>query len=299
MSENYVNPHLNIFYGFSQGGFNTLDDLSVLESNVTRAFIITLMNSEPDVLRELLKKFIDKNSSSSNPKYALERNFESLPEDFQKDKKKKKKIVLIITPRGEKPDPINPNFKQIIDKLNQNNQLLSNQQKNKIISESRNLRKKSRNNFNKNHNKKLKTILEKYMKNIQTLDFSIINFNQFRYIIELFRGSRPDAWIVSNDILILIEVKIHRELDSVQINRHINENLNWASSKKPMIQSNYLNQQELPINKDPNFNNPDYVWKIVLSWRFDLFHFFTNLLKNKSFEDKTNFLINEFNNLLE
>lgn len=299
MSKNYLKPHLNLFYGFSQGGYNTIDDLSVLETNVTRAFIITLMNSEPNVLEEFLKKFIDKNSTFSNSKFTLESTFDGLPNDFQKDKEKKKRIILIITPRGEKPDLINPSFKKIIDIINENIQILSNQEKNRIVSECKGLRKKLIDKFKNKHKDDLKKILLKYMQNIQNVDLKIINFDQFRYILNLFRGSRPDAWIVTNEFLILIEVKIHGELNPVQINRHINENFRWAGSKKVLKQSRFLDKQDLPINNNPNYNSSNYIWKLVLSWRFNIYRFFKNILNIKNLDNKTNFLITEFKNFLE
>jgi len=54
-----MDRYLNIFYSYVQGGFEGIDEERVLEDNVTRALITTLMYSEPSLTVAFLRTFLN------------------------------------------------------------------------------------------------------------------------------------------------------------------------------------------------------------------------------------------------
>lgn len=264
-----MDNQLNIFYSYSQGGYDSIKEIDVLENNVTRSLILTLKHCDQNEL--ITNKFIEfitgKPCSFNKHDFDLQSLNEKNITDHINSMNPTNRYFLGISPAGEELTKVDVphNIKQVIIEIKKDKQKV----------------------------KQFITILEEYFKGENDIH-DVIKFkkmllkgNRFglkrkdldkwkpdrdsiNYLYSLCKGSVPDAWIMggNGNVLILIENKIYGKLSRVQNERHIHKNLK-------------------DFNKETNY--------IIKSWR-DIYNFFVSI---KMKYDKNNLLVNHFVEYLE
>lgn len=210
--------HLNLFYSYGRGSRKDLDHLNQLEDNITRSFIITLINLGPTLQNLFLNNLLGlKLRKNTKLKYDLQ----NLDEDNDKKivKKAKQKILLCIS--REKLNIDLNSFQQkdrdIICKIAKIKK--DEKEKDKILKRIK-LEYKS---FFKNN---------KFTDEVEELNEKIgdkITEDNINDIYQLLiQKSRPDAWIFNKDIAILIEAKIGSgKVFKAQLFRHLTKSFGF------------------------------------------------------------------------
>lgn len=224
--------HRNLFYSYSQGGYENVEEERVLENNLTKAFINTLEYSSYEVIRKFINEILDIDTEFTETEFDLQQ--------FQNSKIKEKLnnqlsyFLLVISPNG-KDDLITPQNDDIFKKANQKiKDLRKKENKKEIIFLRKNLNKISqaiRENKSQTKNIINTTNIVKEKLNIE-VDFNQLTTSEIiGYLYELTFGSIPDAWILVDNNLILLENKLRGNVFQYQLDRHTRENIPSANYK--------------------------------------------------------------------
>lgn len=299
MSKKLEDSHLNLFFSYSQGGFETLEEEKILEDNVTRAFIITLKNLDLSVLEIILNRIVCRDYPlTEKPHFALQKSIDNLPSEIWNNGTGRERFVLCIAPKAERPREINNDQLEIIELFNQHVASIEKDKKRTFLQDqfSKLIKKISREKFTNKEKAEIKSILIKEFADFHSIDFSIINYDTFYYLNDLLYGSRPDAWIITDKLIILVEIKINGEINATQIDRHINKNFRKKKDTRLKI-SNYLLLREIEsLKKDFEYD----VLKVLLSWRSDIYPIIDRLAADEVIvNEKSRFLLKQFLDFLE
>lgn len=220
---NISDPHFNLFFVYSGGGMKDLDHARQLEDNMTRSFLITLSKLEDGkqvkFIRELLsdpKPGRSKiNLGGGKIKYDLQ-NLES-----QKEQKTvcaaEEKILLLISGISARGDGIDKSafdinkfsgLKEVFEALEKLQKMVAKNEGKDLIRDIKEAYRANQKSGQKNP--------FKYSSDIE------FDYDQLCSLYKGFHDSRPDGWIFSKKIAILIEAKVGTNAqDKWQLFRHL------------------------------------------------------------------------------
>lgn len=221
-----MDNHLNLFYGYSQGGYKNLEEMHILEDNVTRAFIISLKEI-PELAIKFLKDMVGivNLNESCEVKYDLQ-NFD---DDIKIAQSAPLKYIVGISNSGELD--CCEYFEKVRAELVKNKYKISKSIKSK---------------------EELNGYLEKIIKN-EELNYSFLekltSFNKIEdneglidYLYDITKGSRPDAWIYQeNKFALIIENKINGNLNREQLIRHFSDEKGFNIKHDPNFSKRNIN----------------------------------------------------------
>lgn len=297
-----MDNHLNIFYSYAQGKFNSdIDSENALEDNITRALIITLQRN-PDLTKFILEKFFSLTYSPSeiNVKY-FKYDLQNLDEEeLIRIQGYKKKFLFGISSIDNDKIQItkekltcykgNEQIKRIVDWIDKpytlSNQMIGNHKDNLKIFKSKlktcidQIKKieqldnnkqvpeiEIESNMSQEKQRKIEDIAIELFKDKRFVpldNFNWVSLKNMIYLYEVANGSRPDAWIWTengtNDFVVLVENKINGSLYKEQIVRHIQREKGFHCNIDA-VELKILTWKEIYKNlKDyqdiQNFNNP-------------------------------------------
>ncbi len=188
-----MEKHLNLFYSYNQGNLSSSERIKQLEDNLTRALIVTLRNLETFSQIKFLKLLLSKNIVNSK----------SFVYDLQNTSEYKSKSdtakFLVVLQRDKS------NFD-----LNDFQNLETSFLENKTDVEK----------------KEIERDVRKHIATESQEDFQINNivfkFSELNSLLQFFYGNRPNAWIIGEKEVVLLETKIgYNSASKYQIYRHI------------------------------------------------------------------------------
>jgi len=275
--------HLNVFYAYSHGSYEDIGEEKMLEDNVTRALMVTLLSSS-GLTSEFLKYFMGF-ESKGNYDYELQpRNRREEQSDGEGERKRLRgrKYLLAICRDKKVPnrsDAIPEALEDAIIKVCEDDKRRRDLQNLLIRAGNEDVTDGSV------ASNKLLAVLKGQLPSAPEFP---MDRPHLKYLLELTRGSRPDGVIKGTDFIALLESKLYGSAVHGQIRRHISENLGSALGPAYQIYPGTGNtkRNEVPV--------------VICSWR-DVYSFF------KSYEDsfdesqdpKVLFLVGDFIKYLE
>ena len=273
-----MDRHLNIFYAYRHGSTADAEGENVLEDNVTRALIITLRSSE-ELTKAFLKEFTGVNTYGEY-KHGLQGRPESDKPEAGKRKSLPGKCLIVIAGRPEVPkslyvpdevlDKLESQTKDSLKTIRNTLERLSNQVREGTLGEG-------------DVGRELTSLLAR-----NCIDAAGADLNDSSlpfYLFQLTLGSRPDAWITSDQLNAVFESKLQGRISDVQIRRHISKGFG------PGLQPEYFKQET--FDAAPHGRVPVVLW----SWR-DVYSFFNRFRDEQSSalkpKPKTDYVVCQF-----
>lgn len=189
-----MDKHLNLFYSYNQGDFSSPETQKQLENNLTRALITTIKNLSPEAQRQIIELLIAQKTGIKLKSKKFLFDLQNTEHNVNKDASKY--IIILQRTKSEIT---------LIDLKKINEPILTflTTQANKDD---------------------LKRDINRHLK--EGSDFTrnkiTIKNEELTSILDLIHQNIPDAWIIGEQVAILIETKIGRNIASpFQIIRHI------------------------------------------------------------------------------
>jgi len=220
-----MDKHLNLFYSYDKGSRIDMSRENQLEDNITRSFIITIMNLKKKNLSKFFNNLLKQKLNNLDD---LVFDLQNIDEKSNLDLIKNANSKFVLCVSRDKSDINLQSFtkkdKTILEKISK---IVEDDKKSEITSIL-----ESEYKYYLKHNKfsnsicKLNEVIEEEIKeeNIKEIHDMII------------QKSRPDAWIFNNAIAILIESKIGKgKIYKTQIFRHISDSNGFNISKSNLL----------------------------------------------------------------
>ena len=233
-TSNIRDSHLNLFFAYSSGDTRDLDHVRQLEDNITRSFLITLSKLEEKKQIEFIRELLS-DSKPGRPKINFGKggikfdlqNLESEKEQKTVYKAEEKILLLIsgISSVGAGIDKSIFDINKFSD-LKENFEKLEKLQEIKGNNESKSFIRKIQETYRANQKSGRKDPLQyslELAKGPSQIEFA---HDQLCSLYNGLHDSRPDGWIYSEKLAILIEAKVGTNAqDKWQLFRHLtNEN---------------------------------------------------------------------------
>ena len=203
-----MDKHLNLFYSYNQGELQNPATESQLENNLTRSLIVTLKNLSKTTRNRLIEKILykdeDQRLKSNNFTFDLQNT------DIKRSKESNKFLVILQRKRSQIKMEDLKNLNQSLFRYftDENSATEIQKQIRLSIKEERAFVK----------------------------DGLTINSEELNSILELTKGNIPDAWIIGEKEIVLLETKIGNNTASpYQIFRHITGENGFGISYKEFL----------------------------------------------------------------